>query len=213
MAYPYRTSYGGRDETCTNNSNRLGGGMTNGGDPRGGGLVRRFTTNALPTLSPIGQQRRQAAGDTQMVSTFPLHAQAHLGLAAGGGGTAFGGGNMNITGIGGENDQAGLRLLVMASEPSPGGGAEMRRLRGKGKVGAVGEERAKLNNAEARSRRGLLHANNDLALFWLTSDDQSVLLNRATPVSLSSTLCLQPPHQWLLTTSSRSVRLANCRPC
>lgn len=31
------------------------------------GLTRRFTMNALPTLSPIGQQRRQAAGD--MVST------------------------------------------------------------------------------------------------------------------------------------------------
>lgn len=43
-----------------------------------GPLTRRFTTNALPTLSPIGQQRRQAAGDTQMVSTtfhFQLHEQ------------------------------------------------------------------------------------------------------------------------------------------
>ena len=28
-----------------------------------GGLTRRFTTNALPTLTPIGQQRKQAAGD------------------------------------------------------------------------------------------------------------------------------------------------------
>ncbi|KAF2722025.1 hypothetical protein K431DRAFT_284234 [Polychaeton citri CBS 116435] len=36
-------------------------------DPRMG-LHRRFTTNALPTLSPIGQQRRQAAGDYGPVS-------------------------------------------------------------------------------------------------------------------------------------------------
>ena len=33
------------------------------------GLTRRFTTNALPALSPIGQQRRMAAGDTMQVST------------------------------------------------------------------------------------------------------------------------------------------------
>ena len=32
------------------------------------GLTRRFTTNGLPTLSPIGQQRRMAAGDTMQVS-------------------------------------------------------------------------------------------------------------------------------------------------
>lgn len=31
------------------------------------GLQRRFTTNALPTLSPIGQQRLQAAGDVKQV--------------------------------------------------------------------------------------------------------------------------------------------------
>lgn len=43
----------------------------NSNDARGP-LTRRFTTNALPTLSPIGQQRRQAAGDTQMVSTVFL---------------------------------------------------------------------------------------------------------------------------------------------
>ena len=35
-----------------------------------GSLTRRFTMNALPTLSPIGQQRRQAAGETQLVSTY-----------------------------------------------------------------------------------------------------------------------------------------------
>nr|POF17720.1 pumilio domain-containing protein c6g9.14 [Quercus suber] len=43
------------------NQNRLSGGMVST-DIRGG-LTRRFTTNALPTLSPIGLQRKQAAGD------------------------------------------------------------------------------------------------------------------------------------------------------
>lgn len=41
--------------------------MAGTGDVRGA-LQRRFTTNTVPTLSPIGQQRRQAAGDVQMVS-------------------------------------------------------------------------------------------------------------------------------------------------
>lgn len=38
-----------------------------------GSLTRRFTTNALPTLSPIGQQRRQAAGEGTMVSLDSSH--------------------------------------------------------------------------------------------------------------------------------------------
>lgn len=55
------------------NSNRLSAGMlgsttTNNLSETRAGLTRRFTTNALPTLSPIGQQRRQAAGDTTQVS-------------------------------------------------------------------------------------------------------------------------------------------------
>lgn len=48
------------------NPNRLSGGMApsnNVGNDIRSGLTRRFTTNALPTLSPIGQQRKQAAGD------------------------------------------------------------------------------------------------------------------------------------------------------
>lgn len=51
--------------------------------------MRRFTTNALPTLSPIGQQRRQAAGggDAQMVSTYfvEAHAPAYLSPSTGDG--------------------------------------------------------------------------------------------------------------------------------
>lgn len=55
------------------NPNRWSASMLGSSDVRGA-LHRRFTTNTVPTLSPIGQQRRQAAGDVQqMVScnTFP----------------------------------------------------------------------------------------------------------------------------------------------
>jgi hypothetical protein len=59
------------------NSNRLSAGMlgsttTSGMSETRAGLTRRFTTNALPTLSPIGQQRRQAAGETPQVSVHLL---------------------------------------------------------------------------------------------------------------------------------------------
>ena len=86
MAYLYRGAQSPREEGAfanfssnplspPRNPNRLSGGMMNSNDARGP-LTRRFTTNALPTLSPIGQQRRQAAGDTQMVSAvFPT--QSH----------------------------------------------------------------------------------------------------------------------------------------
>ncbi|KAF2772259.1 hypothetical protein EJ03DRAFT_200445 [Teratosphaeria nubilosa] len=74
MAHPYRGPLSPRDEPqySTNplspprNPNRLSGSMVTSGaqqqDVRGG-LTRRFTTNGLPTLSPIGQQRKQAAGE------------------------------------------------------------------------------------------------------------------------------------------------------
>ncbi|KAL1583038.1 hypothetical protein WHR41_08483 [Cladosporium halotolerans] len=58
------------------NSNRLSAGIlspnttnTSNNETRAG-LTRRFTTNALPTLSPIGQQRRMAAGDTMQNGAF-----------------------------------------------------------------------------------------------------------------------------------------------
>lgn len=38
-----------------------------------GVLQRRFTTNALPTLSPIGQQRRQAAEPREYSTTTVSH--------------------------------------------------------------------------------------------------------------------------------------------
>lgn len=171
MAYPYRQPYNSRDEGYPN---RLNGGIINGADSRGS-LVRRFTTNSLSTLSPIGQQRRQAAGDTNMVSTSPLHTQApaHLDLAAGGGGgTALydsimdGGDFSKRGGIG------GLGELLWGSEPSPhsGHGSASRFVDKKGKAGAVGEGRPQSSDAEARWGKDLLCANNDRILFGLTPD-------------------------------------------
>ncbi|GAB1740627.1 hypothetical protein NU219Hw_g5721t1 [Hortaea werneckii] len=78
MAFLYRGPTSPREEqslpsSYTNplspqrNPNRLSGGMipsNNTSNDIRSGLTRRFTTNALPTtLSPIGQQRKQAAGD------------------------------------------------------------------------------------------------------------------------------------------------------
>lgn len=47
-----------------------------------GALHRRFTTNTVPQLSPIGQQRRQAAGDVQQaVSAISLEFEQAGGTA------------------------------------------------------------------------------------------------------------------------------------
>jgi len=75
MAFFYRGATSPRDEPTApsytsplspqRNLNRLSGSMmpsSVSNDVRAG-MTRRFTTNALPTLSPIGQQRKQAAGD------------------------------------------------------------------------------------------------------------------------------------------------------
>lgn len=69
MAYPYRQPYGPRDAQYPN---------TTLGDSRGG-LMRRFTTNALPTLGPVvRQQRRPVVGDNQMVSTYSRYLSSIL---------------------------------------------------------------------------------------------------------------------------------------
>ena len=41
-----------------------------------GPLLRRFTTSTVPTLSPIGQQRRQAMGDSGQ--TVSVHQRKFL---------------------------------------------------------------------------------------------------------------------------------------
>lgn len=81
MAYPYRDPRSPRDDhqaplysnpnplSPQRHPNRLSGGMLPANDVRAG-LTRRFTTNALPTLSPIGQQRSQLAGGYAVSSMF-----------------------------------------------------------------------------------------------------------------------------------------------
>lgn len=69
------------------NPNRLSGGMMSTNSARGG-LPRRFTTNELPTLpnlSPIGLQRKQAAGDYLVSSNISVpedNADAVVGTGA-----------------------------------------------------------------------------------------------------------------------------------
>lgn len=83
MAFPYRGPQSPREDAHAaysnplspqRNPNRLSGGMMMATNDVRGGLTRRFTTNALPTLSPAGQQRKQAAGDyTVSLGMLPAH--------------------------------------------------------------------------------------------------------------------------------------------
>ena len=146
--------------------------------------MRRFTTNALPTLSPIGQQRRQAAGDTHMVSPNQKHCTAQLGSVVGGRGMGSNANGTSNTDTCDETDSTGLRNLVLASLPSPGGESSATDLYGKGKAGAIGEERARIMQGREEPRKCLLHANNEAKLRGLIAvDEKSTLLNRPTPVS------------------------------
>jgi len=47
-----------------------------------GGLQRRFTTNALPTLAPIGEQRRQAVQQGDGVQTVSPHFMSESGFVS-----------------------------------------------------------------------------------------------------------------------------------
>lgn len=70
MAYPFRAGNPQGAAEAADDSRPSTNHQNHAGNNDGrGGLTRRFTMNALPTLSPIGQQRRQAAGDLSMVST------------------------------------------------------------------------------------------------------------------------------------------------
>lgn len=86
----YSTGMGGgsglrspREESSFNSLNRGVGPIGPSNDVRGQ-LHRRFTTNNIPTLStplsPIGQQRRQAAEPTEFTTAvrrdFPMHLEA-----------------------------------------------------------------------------------------------------------------------------------------
>jgi len=88
MAFPFRggpqsprddpfPSYSNNPLSPQRNPNRLSAGLlgtqtspSNTSNEARAGLTRRFTTNALPTLSPIGQQRRLAAGDTSQAGNY-----------------------------------------------------------------------------------------------------------------------------------------------
>jgi len=108
MAYFYRNPQSPRDEppvpvythplSPQRNPNRLSAGMmpTVGPQDVRGGLTRRFTTNALPTLSPIGQQRKQAAGDYAVSGAIVTLRDVCVGTVCGSGsGSGNGSGNGN----------------------------------------------------------------------------------------------------------------------
>ena len=187
MAYPYRGSYVPRDEGYTNNTNRLGGGSAmQGGDSRG--LMRRFTTNSLTMLSPIGQQRRQAAGDTQTVSTnpMPVLALAHFDMAKEDGASA-----LSSIGIGGIGSSSGFVLggigeLKRGVEPFQQLGERSQSGVGQDNSGAVRGGQPPNNDAQSRVGFSMLKDINNPMLFGLTVEYQSNLLNRAPPVSLPS---------------------------
>ena len=169
----------------------------NSNDGRGT-LTRRFTTNALPTLSPIGQQRRQAAGDTHMVSSIyvtSMHKE-HIASMEDGEIVLAGGREDEEDGLG------GIRTLLADSEPSPGSAKRHGILimvngipigtptkRGKGCWGAVGDGRPRSSVGVERSPGGGREGP-----FLLPVDDAVVLLTpraktsaayaRIAPVSL-----------------------------
>ena len=208
MAYPYRGPQSPRDEPqfsnfSTNplspprNPNRLSAGMMSSSDVRGS-LTRRFTTNALPSLSPIGQQRRQAAGESQVVSTIlfqqrygrqPQRIKQNRKVEAGG------------TGNGYTYGLARIRELLVDSEPSPGiaealkkglvrsdFGVRVYHRRGTSCRGVISDGRPTTmdgtENCGGLKKAFLLSCNNDLIVYELTNDGKpSGAYNRVAPVS------------------------------
>lgn len=95
MAYPYgsRGLQSPRDEqqmpswpnqnplSPQRNPNRYSGSMLSNPSVARGSLSRRYTTNELPTLTPIGQQRKQAAGDYMVSASWRF---SSIAAAAGG---------------------------------------------------------------------------------------------------------------------------------
>lgn len=214
MAYHYRgpqpppdesqfSNFSGNPLSPPRNPNRLSAGMmgsSNNNDARGS-LMRRFTTNALPTLSPIGQQRRQAAGDPQMVSTIsPLQLDGGqqvsvknetTGVQANGNGYGY-----TFTALGG---------LLIDSEPPPGmskfpnidsvynsTGFGILHRRGKSCWRAIGDGRSRLSDEDEYTRTeneggSLLFSTNDVHVYLLTHQDKPTgAYSRVPPVSLLS---------------------------
>lgn len=105
------------------NARPMNAATTNPADVRGT-LSRRFTTNALPTLSPIGPQRRQAVGTMANVS---VHSAFHTG-------------DLDVTGTVGfdlrENGgEAGMEAELVDEEKEEEGQVRVEILQGTGNLG------------------------------------------------------------------------------
>ena len=226
MAYLYRNQHSSGDEPqfsnfSTNplspprNPNRLSGGMVNSHNDARIGLTRRFTMNALPTLSPIGQQRRQAAGESQAVSlNFTLTEDGDKHRS-----TLHSNSNGNGTGIGARTSVGdGLSetgALLVGSEPSPGmkakgkieSGREVgaqsgtEHKRGNGRWGSIGDGRLVANTNVAGEGFGEIRPlgpDDTLIVNWLTPDGKPAAVSRVGPVSsflpFTSVLHTLPAH-------------------
>ncbi|KAK5172601.1 uncharacterized protein LTR77_002721 [Saxophila tyrrhenica] len=147
MAFQYRpdepqfSNFSPNPLSPPRNPNRLSAGVMASNTAEGrGNMTRRFTTNGLPTLSPIGQQRLQAAGDTQMVSdrfSLPDNGQEAVGDVA-----------EAVARIVHSHAMGKVADLIMGSEPSPGlvgdwhGGQSERKIR---QVEALLEQQRRIN--------------------------------------------------------------------
>ena len=158
--------------------------------------------NALPTLSPIGQQRRQAAGEGQMVSTISsthMHRHSKKGMEEQNRERKMLGMKKGQTS---EADDASE--LLMSRGPLSGRikGFQRKtvsiRRRTKishehdiGTIAAIGDERPYSSDRfeQARPMRGLnisLNHLDDLIIFWLTEYGKPAgTYTRVTPVSIS----------------------------
>lgn len=215
MAYLFRGTQSTRDEpqfsnfssnplSPQRNPNRLSTGMMSSNDARVG-LTRRFTMNALPTLSPIGQQRRQAAGDGQMVSQIsstqkPMaqhnHTHTHKQHAEE---------EVEKHGDMQKYETKSIEELLMGSEPSPsllkGSGKAMVSSSGKIRVvhkrgkscwRAIGDGRPEPNEStengqETKSGYCAIDPHGELVVFWLTPGGKPTgTYSRVAPVSTFS---------------------------
>lgn len=187
MAFFYRGTTSPRDEphvpaysnplSPQRNPNRLSGGMLTTNDVRGG-LTRRFTTNALPSITPIGQQRREAAGD-YTVSAYVNPCDGRD--------TVCGGSIREDV----EEDKKGSELSrgeCKQLQGSPLSPLKLRHTRGGSCWGAIGDGRpadAKVAQEVSRGEGGMRSSSEgDIYTQRLTRGDQPAGYARKSPVSL-----------------------------
>ena len=158
--------------------------------------------NALPTLSPIGQQRRQAAGDAQMVSTISyMHKHMHSGQQVD---RQHGEHEEGSKANGKTHGFGDIKELLIDSEASPGmvrsagvgmvkggAGVGVPNKHGKSCWGAIGDRKPNQTQSISSGREMdresyALGTNGNLIIFWLTADGKPTgAYNRVTPVSIS----------------------------